>query len=767
MDSHVETGRGPERLRVFIRGAVQGVGFRPAVYRLARDLDLAGWVSNSAQGLSLEVEGPRERLDTFLARIDAERPPRSFIQGLEHSVLDPVGYEGFEIRKSAAGGAKTTLVLPDIATCTECLREVTDTDDRRHGYPFTNCTHCGPRFSIIEALPYDRPNTTMRAFPMCERCRAEYDDPGDRRFHAQPNACPECGPQLALWDPSGRVRATRRDALGAAAEAIRNGAIVAVKGLGGYHLMVDARDGAAVERLRERKHREEKPLALMVPSLEMVRACCEVADPEARLLRSPEAPIVLLRRRLGPIPVADAVAPGNPYLGVMVPYTPLHHLLLADLGFPVVATSGNLSEEPICTDEREALERLGEIADHFLVHDRPIARHVDDSVARLVAGRVLINRRARGYAPLPVTLETGPEPPATLAVGGHLKNTVAISVGRQVFLSQHIGDLSTEPALSAFRRVIADLETLYDLRPETISCDAHPDYLSSKHAEASSLPTHKVQHHYAHLLSCIAENDLEGPLVGVSWDGTGYGTDGTVWGGEFLRITDRSFERAGHLRTFRLPGGERAVEEPRRSAIGLLHEIVGEEVIAMDSLAPVETFSPAERSLLVSMIRKGLNAPMTSSAGRLFDAVAAILGIRQRTTFEGQAAMELEYAADGHRTDEAYPFEIAADGSGPMILDWAPMIRSIIEDLEGGSTRPAISARFHNTLSEGILAMLRRIGEERAVITGGCFQNRYLTERTVRRLEEEGIRVYRHQRIPPNDGGIALGQVLAVARERR
>ena len=520
------------RLQVAIRGAVQGVGFRPFIYRLATDLGLRGWVNNSSQGVFIEVEGGREPLETFLLRIEGSKPPRAFIQSLEYSYLDAVGYTTFEIRESDPGGEKTALILPDIATCPDCLGEIFDPEDRRFLYPFTNCTNCGPRFSIIEALPYDRPNTTMMCFAMCERCRAEYENPLDRRFHAQPNACPDCGPHLELWDGEGNVLLSYHDALLEAADAVRHGAVIAVKGLGGFHFMVDGRSEEGVLRLRRLKGREEKPLALMYPSLESLHEHCEISALEERLLSSPESPIVLLRKDTGSKKLSPSVAPDNPYIGVMIPYTPLHHLLISELGFPVVATSGNLSDEPICTDEVEALVRLKGIADLFLVHDRPIARHVDDSLVRLMMGRELVLRRARGYAPLPIHLKEPLAP--TLALGAHLKNSIAASVEANVFLSQHIGDLETTEAFDAFRRVIADFALLYDLHPTGVACDAHPDYLSTRYAHDYGLAVIPVQHHYAHVLSCMAENELDGPVLGVSWDGSGYGLDGTIWGGGIL-----------------------------------------------------------------------------------------------------------------------------------------------------------------------------------------------------------------------------------------
>lgn len=747
-----------QRLSVTIRGAVQGVGFRPFVFRLAEELGLTGWVNNSTQGVFLEVEGRRDRLQSFLLRVPREKPARSFIQSLESSWLDPVGFTKFEIRESDAAGAKTALILPDIATCPECLREVFDPADRRHRYPFTNCTHCGPRFSIIESLPYDRPNTTMKRFAMCEACRAECEDPRDRRFHAQPNACPACGPQLELWDRAGKVLAQQNAALEQAAQAIRRGEIAAVKGLGGFHLLVDARNEQAVRRLRELKHREEKPFALMAPSLAVVRALCEVSETEERLLTSPESPIVLLQRRGDAGGVAEAVAPHNPCLGVMLPYTPLHHLLLAELGFPVVATSGNLAEEPICTDERDALHRLSGIVDIFLVHDRPIARHVDDSIVRVVMEREMVMRRARGFAPLPVHLSRQSLRPQ-LAVGAHLKSAVALAVGGDVFVSQHIGDLESTAAFEAFQRVASDLERLYDTRPVSVACDLHPDYLSTKFARQLGVPVREVQHHFAHVVSCMAENELEGPVLGVAWDGTGYGTDGTIWGGEFLVATRHEFERVAHLRQFRLPGGDSAVREPRRCAAGVLYEVFGER-----AMSAMRGFSRPELQIVWQMLHKQLNAPVSSSAGRLFDAVAAIAGLRQEMRYEGQAAMELEFAAEAAGTDEAYPF-VLRDGQSPWVIDWEPMVRAMLDDVAGNEPVGRLAAKFHNALAEMIVAVARRASREQVVLSGGCFQNRYLTERAVRRLEEENFRAYWHQRVPPNDGGIALGQLVAASKE--
>ena len=760
-----------ERARAVVRGAVQGVGFRPFVYRLAKELNLAGWVLNSTQGVFIEVEGAGAALREFLVRLEREKPPRGIIQSLEFSFLDAVGYKDFTIRISEETGAKTVLILPDIATCPHCLMEIFQPSNRRHRYPFTNCTNCGPRFTLIEELPYDRPNTSMKEFAMCALCEREYHDPADRRFHAQPNACPSCGPHLEMWDSGGNVLALHDEALHLAAEEVRGGKIVALKGLGGFQLIADARNESAVKRLRKRKHRSEKPFALMYPSLEMVREHCHVSELEERLLLSPEAPIVLVQRWSPPL--APSIAPGNPYLGVMLPSTPLHHLFLRELGFPVIATSGNLSDEPICTDEQEALARLNGIADYFLVHNRPIVRPVDDSIARVVRGRETVLRRARGYAPLPVHLKM--PLPCVLAVGAHLKNTVALSVGDKgvadpgvgynVFLSQHIGDLETSEAHAAFRAIAADLPRLYEATPEVVACDLHPDYLSTQYAAQLAaqldVPLHPVQHHWAHVLSCMAENEVEFPALGVAWDGTGYGPDGTIWGGEFLLAGEKSFERVAHFRHFQLPGGEAAIKQPSRTALGVLFEMGGAAALDQKDLAPVRDFSEGDLALVRQMLVKGLQAPVTSSAGRLFDAVASIAGLRQQMSFEGQAAMELEFAIQPC-IGEAYSFEIKS--TSPSVIDWRPMIEQIVEDVRCGLAAGVISAKFHNALVEIIVAVARHVGQTRVVLTGGCFQNRYLTERSVQRLLEAGFRPYWHQRVPTNDGGIALGQIVDAAR---
>jgi len=797
-----------ERVRITIRGAVQGVGFRPFVYRLAQECGLGGRVLNSAQGVSIEAEGKKEMLECFLARLQTEKPPHAYIQSLESLYLDPVGYADFIIGRSEGSGVRSALVLPDIAICSHCLSELFDRENRRYLYPFTNCTNCGPRFSIIEGLPYDRANTTMKAFEMCGDCRREYEDPRDRRFHAQPNACPTCGPHVELWDTGGRVVAERNDAVRRGADIIQRGGILAVKGIGGFHLMVDAGNDEAVRRLRERKHREEKPLALMYPTLQQVKRECRVSEVEERLLLSPESPIVLLEKEtriLSPTArVAESVAPANPYLGVMLPYSPLHHILMREVGCPVVATSGNLSDEPICIDEREAIERLSNIADVYLVHNRPITRHVDDSVVRIMMGRELVVRRARGYAPLPIPLRIDAAQPL-LAVGAHLKNAVATKVGSSIFLSQHIGDLETKEASDAFRKVVDDIQRLYDTKPAAVVCDLHPDYLSTRYARELPIPVYTVQHHYAHVASCMAENELEGQVLGVSWDGTGYGLDGTIWGGEFLLTTDNSFNRVGTFRPFRLPGGDSAVKEPRRTAIGVLYEIFGDSLFDRTDLLPLQSFDRPELAVIQRMLSRGFNTPVASSVGRLFDAVASIIGLRQRANYEGQAAMELEFAVPNEGSGESYEFAFLAtqtpsqdsgrqipspdkapesnfrlpcaftessqtgssidERQSKILIDWFPIIHGVLGDVRQGFGVGVISTKFHNTLTEIIICVAKKVGERRIVLSGGCFQNRYLTETTIRRLRAEGFRPYWHQRVPPNDGGIALGQINAVMRK--
>lgn len=786
------------RVHIAIRGAVQGVGFRPYIYRLASDLRLAGWVANAPQGVFVEAEGEKDALDAFVLRIQREAPPLARIQSFEFSFLDPCGYTAFAIRESISGGEACALVLPDIAPCPECRAEILDPSNRRFQYPFTNCTHCGPRFTIIESLPYDRPHTSMKGFAMCDECRHEYEDPADRRFHAQPTACPVCGPQLALWDAAGTPTAERHNALLEAARLIRGGSVVALKGLGGFQLIVDARNQDAVRLLRQRKHREEKPFALMVPDSRSAAILCELSALEERLLSSPEAPIVLLRKRspgttraasgtdLAILDPESPVAPHNPTLGILLPSTPLHLLLMRELGIPVVATSGNISDEPICIDEREALERLGGIADAFLVHNRPIVRHADDSVARIAMGRELLLRRARGYAPLPIGLAAATSP--VLAVGAHLKSAIAVAKGGNVFISQHLGDLETKQSYDAFERAVADMQSMFAVRPSAVVSDLHPDYLSTQFASALGLPRIAVQHHHAHVTSCMAENQIDGRVLGVSWDGTGLGTDGSVWGGEFLIAEGSTFRRVASLRPFRLPGGDRAVREPRRAALGVLYALYGTDTFDRTDLATLRSFSREELAALRSMLTGGVHAPVTTSAGRLFDAVASLAGLKQLNSFEGQAAMELEFVLPDEPTERVYPLPIRHHAELPggtpeaetvaghegrngkdrpeFRADWGDMVRAILADVAAGVSTSEISAKFHNGLAAAIVAIARRTGEQRVLLSGGCFQNLYLTQRTVRLLRDAGFQPYWHQRVPPNDGGIALGQIYVAALQR-
>ena len=754
-----------QRLRITLRGAVQGVGFRPFVYRLASEMSLTGWVLNSSAGLVVEVEGPADQLSRFELRLVHERPKASVVTVRESAWITAEGSTRFEILASDSDSGKTVNVLPDLATCSECREEFFDPSNRRFEYPFTNCTNCGPRYTIVVDIPYDRPNTTMRDFELCPACRDEYTNPLNRRFHAQPNACPVCGPKLD---------GTIEDA----AEALREGKIVALKGIGGFQLLVDARQAAAVARLRQRKHREEKAFALMMPSLEIAREYCEIFPAEVELLESQAAPIVLLRPKPG-TDIAWNVAHCSPHLGVMLPYSPLHHLLMQECRFPLIATSGNRSDEPIAIANDEATARLKEIADHFLMHNRPIVRACDDSVVRLTRGRAGILRRARGYAPLGIRVRHSLPP--VLAVGGHLKNTVAIGVGQDVFLSQHIGDLDTLEARGAFEKAIADLCRLYSFEPEMIACDLHPDYASTQWAERTGLPLIRVQHHQAHVAACAAENGIEGEYLGVSWDGTGYGLDGAIWGGEFFRVENNHFERIAHLRSFGLPGGDAAVREGWRSAASLLFETEQEFPGLATAARPgapsagqkggVESGVPHVSQVLRdvgttaseagnprldyakvrTMLKRGINVIPTTSVGRLFDAVASIVGVAQQNHFEGQAAMLLENEIGSLRTEEAY----ALPGG-----DWSPLISALMADKLAGVTVPLIAARFHNALVQWILEVATQVRTKQVVFSGGVFQNRYLTERAVAELESRGFAVYTHQRVPPNDGGVALGQAV-------
>ncbi len=804
-----------KRAKITITGIVQGVGFRPFIYKIATELKLLGWVNNSSQGVFIEVEGTINQLNTFLDKIPLEKPAISSIHNIEYWLLDPVGYTNFEIIPST-DGEKTTIILPDLATCSECLQEIFDPENRRYLYPFTNCTNCGPRFSIIDNIPYDRLHTSMKNFVMCKHCQNEYDNPLNRRFHAQPNACPKCGPRLQLWDNQGHILADDHPALLHTVKAIIQGQIIAIKSIGGFHLIVDSRNENSVQRLREVKQRLEKPFALLYPNLNSIKHDCFVSDLEAKLLLSSASPLVLLKRYphpptpsptgegekyspnsstgegekyssnsstgegekffamysfISPLPlgfglgvraviqnnIAENIAPDNPYLAVMLPSNPLHIILMKELNFPIVATSGNISDEPICIDENEALLRLQNIADLFLIHNRPIVRPIDDSIVRIIYDQEMILRRARGYAPLPVRISTKHK---ILAVGGHLKNTIAIAISNQVFISQHIGDLTTKLALDSFENIIASFEQLYQFKPEAIACDLHPHYSSSQYAQNYSIPIIKVQHHYAHILSCMAENDLlnKCPLLGIAWDGTGYGLDGTIWGGEFLQINDINFDRIAHFKPFKLPGGDNAIKSPKRIAIALLYEIFGNDVFAMDNLAPIQSCTPQELSILKTMLQNNINTVITTSVGRLFDAISSILNLCHHTTYEGQAAIKLEFTLE-KEISVYYPYEIVNN-----VIDWTKIIKEILTDLKLGLSVGYISTKFHNTLCEIILRIARQTGHKRVIISGGCFQNKYLLETTIKKLIDAKFSPHWPQKIPPNDGGIALGQIIAAER---
>lgn len=762
---------GEDRL-LEIEGTVQGVGFRPFVARLATRFAVRGWVRNDGRGVCARIAGPADTLDRFVAALRAEAPPAARITSLRvqssnATAAAPEPPVEFVIADSDSDAPEpTAAVTPDLAICTDCRRELSAPEDRRHHHPFINCTNCGPRYSIVEALPFDRARTTMAHYKMCPECAREFVDPGNRRYHAQANACLECGPQVQLTDRTGRTLATRASAIAAAVDALGAGRIVAVKGIGGFHLMVDATDEAAVRELRRRKHREEKPLAVMFASLAALRAVAEVAPDEEAWLTSPIAPIVLVRRLPGP-GLAGSIAPGNPYLGAMLPCAPLQVLLLDAIGRPLVATSGNLSEEPLCTDDAEARERLGAIADFFLGHDRAIARPVDDSILRRSDTGPVVLRRARGLAPAPLPL-----PPDTivreplLCVGGHLKNTIAVTVGDKLVLSPHLGDLGNPISVAAFRRAVELMGALHGGRFARVVCDAHPDYASTRFAESLGLPVVRVQHHLAHILACLLEHG-GGPerVLGIAWDGTGDGGDGSIWGGEFIIVdrAARTAERVAHLRAFRLPGGEAAVREPRRSALGILHELFDGSRTQLDPLAAALGFADHESAMLASMIERGVHAPLTTSAGRLFDAAASLLGLCQRSSFEGQAAMQVEYAAASAPLNvEPWPLPIIASADdAPWQLDWRPAIAALLR--ENATEAPTLlAARFHASLAGGIAAVAARSGLDAVALSGGCFQNVRLLAATTAALESAGCTVLRHRELPPNDGGLAGGQALGA-----
>jgi hydrogenase maturation protein HypF len=753
------------RKEILVTGIVQGVGFRPYVYRLATDGNLKGSISNTASGVTIEVQGPPEMVEQFVSRLPAEAPALAQITSLTVRELQCRLDGGFEILPSRADARADTLIAPDVALCADCLRELFDPSDRRYLYPFINCTNCGPRFTIVREIPYDRSRTSMSVFPMCTQCRAEYDDPRNRRFHAQPNACWKCGPQVQLWDPKGQSLDLANPIAGAA-ELLRAGQIVAIKGLGGFHLAVDATNSEAVRRLRQRKRRFEKPLAVMVPGTDAASRFCRLDGQAVSLLNAWQAPIVLLPKTVDSA-LADQLAPGHTDLGIFLPYTPVHHLLFAAGKFAaLVMTSANLSEEPIAIDNHEAVERLGAIADSFLVHNRDILRRCDDSVIRVSAGRAHQIRRSRGFVPVPVTLHN--KMPAILAVGGELKNSVCITRGADAFLSQHIGDLENASAFEFFREAVDHLSRILDVRPAIIAHDLHPEYLSTKWAQQQSrVRLIGVQHHHAHIAACMAENHLDGQVIGFAMDGTGYGTDGCVWGGEALIAGYESFERAGQFAYVPLPGGAAAIREPWRMAISYLHDAFGDDIFSLD-IPFIRAIHRGKAELIIKMISKQIHSPLTSSCGRLFDAVAALIGIRNTATYEGQPAIELEMRARACNDADAYPFDLHTRDRIWQISA-RPLIRAIVEDLQCHTQVETISRKFHNSLLNALAALAERLRQQSAIdrvcLSGGTFQNELLLGGLSAKLLERGFNVFTHSQVPAGDGGLSLGQAVIAAHQ--
>ena len=758
-----------ERRGITVRGIVQGVGFRPYVYALARGYGLSGTVRNDAEGVRIEVEGAPENLERFVRALEEDPPPLAMVESVDWRPLATLGGREFRIEESREGLRRQTLVSPDIATCDDCLAEVLDPADKRYRYPFTNCTNCGPRFTITRTVPYDRATTTMSGFTMCPDCLREYEDPADRRFHAQPNACPACGPRLRLLDKFGHLlHAKPDDPILRTARMLRGRAIVAIKGLGGYHLACDPFDERAVRTLRGRKVRQDKPFALMACDLAQVHEICQVSPEEEALLTSPARPIVLLERREN-AGVAEEVAPRQSTLGVMLAYTPLHHLLLCDAGIPLVMTSGNNSDEPIAYRDEEALDQLCEIADYFLVHDREIHMRCDDTVVRTARESPYPIRRSRGYAPAPLRLAADFSK-HTLACGGELKNTFCLAKDRHAFMSHHIGDMENYETLRSFREGIDHYCRLFDMSPELVAYDLHPEYLSTKYArelEEAGIPAIGVQHHLAHIASCLADNERpsEERVIGVAFDGTGYGTDGAVWGGEFFEGSlEEGFARRAHLQYAPLPGGSAAIRQPWRMALAQLITLYGEVDTLQLPLAAVREAGEPNVRLIARLVERRLNTPSTSSAGRLFDAVAALVGVpgTKRSTYEGQAAIELELTANGS-TNRSYPMRLRPEG-GTWIVETREILAAVVEDLLSGRPAPDISATFHRTMAQIVATVCDELraaeGTSRVALSGGSFQNMLLLTQTTDLLEEKQFVVYTHQRVPTNDGGLALGQAI-------
>ena len=750
----------PKLVRISVRGVVQGVGFRPFIYQLATKHRLTGWVLNTSGDVKIEVEGKQEALDRFLKDLQNDAPPLAHIDDISIEGAAPAGYTIFEIRHSLAEEGKYQLVSPDIATCDACKSELLSADDRRYRYPFTNCTNCGPRFTIIEDIPYDRPNTTMRRFVMCPDCQREYDDPLNRRFHAQPNACPKCGPSLELVDGKGKT-ITCDDVITTVSKLLKEGRILAIKGLGGFHLACDATNDEAVQLLRDRKRRPYKPLAIMLDTIENIRKHCIVSEEEEGLLTSPQCPIVLLRWQDGSS-VSKKVAPELKYLGVMLPYTPLHHVLLRETGLPLVMTSGNISEEPIAKDNDEALRRLKGISDFFVLHNRDVHSRYDDSVAIVERGKPQLIRRARSYAPYPIHLPFKAK--QILACGAELKNTFCITKDNYAFVSQHIGDMENLETMEHFENTIELYKRLFRLEPEVVAYDLHPEYLSTKYAKerAGDLPLVGVQHHHAHIVSCMVENGVQQPVIGVALDGTGYGNDGTIWGGEFLVADYRGFQRVGHLEYVPMPGGAAAIERPYRMAFAYIYALLGESMID-NGLPFMKDIDQHEKEIMKQQIEKGINSPMTSSCGRLFDGVSALLGIRGRVDYEAQAAVEMEMAAtDAIGEIKTYPFS-TVEQDGVSIVKLKEMFEAIINDIDRLPVG-TISLGFHHTIAQMTAEMCKLIAKEnelcKVALSGGVFQNRLLSRLTINALEEEGFEVLTHSLVPTNDGGISLGQAV-------
>jgi len=752
-------------LKIHITGVVQGVGFRPFIYGLADRYQLYGWVRNTSAGVDIEVEGSISRLEPFLAAISDELPPLARIDSLDTQKGELNGYKTFEIMHSAAQEGAFQPISPDMCVCVACVQELFDPADRRYRYPFINCTHCGPRLTIIEDIPYDRPKTTMAPFQMCAQCAREYVDPLDRRFHAQPVACPDCGPQIWM-ETGGRRIAAGETALQQVRSMLQDGKILAIKGLGGFHLACDATSAGAVEELRRRKHRIEKPFALMFPDLATIEKYCELTAKEKQILASNRRPIVLVRRKMLP-GIVPAVAPGQQHLGVMLPYTPLHYLLVekaADFPQVLVMTSANYSEEPIVTQNQQARTHLAELADAFLLHDRHIHVRCDDSVARVFGQTFYPIRRSRGYAPDPIMMPA--ELPPLLATGAELKNTFCLTNGRYAFLSHHIGDLENLETLQSFEEGIAHYEQLFRVTPQAIACDLHPDYMATQYAleraRSEDLALFTIQHHHAHIAACMAENGLDGTceVIGVSFDGSGYGEDGAIWGGEFLVAGFQGFHRRAHLRYAPLAGGDTAIRNPWRMALAWLDELG----LPWDEGIPAVAETAVDvRAVFQRQLAAGVNTARTSSVGRLFDAAAAMCGIRMTVNYEAQAAMEFEARAD-MRISGRYPFEFADD-----VLDPAPMFSAMLADIRGGVTTDAIAARFHRGLAAAVVMLCTQIGKETGIkqvaLSGGVWQNMTLLSETVAMLDQAGFEVLFHQKVPANDGGLALGQaVIAAAR---